>query len=64
VPRLVLRPLEAGGGRIAWEGALPLPGLPRRFRDALTGARHEGSAIPLERLFADFPVALLVAEPG
>jgi len=63
VPRLVLRPLEAGGGRIEWSGALPLGGLPTRFRDAITGARHEGPELPLARLFADFPVALLVSEP-
>ena len=64
VPRLVLRPLEAGGGRIAWQGALPLAGLPTPLLDVLTGARHEGRAVPLERLFADFPVALLVAGPS
>jgi (1->4)-alpha-D-glucan 1-alpha-D-glucosylmutase len=64
-PRLVLRPLEAGGGRIAWTGALPLAGgLPSRFRDAITGARLEGPELPLARLFADFPVALLVSEPS
>jgi (1->4)-alpha-D-glucan 1-alpha-D-glucosylmutase len=65
VPRLVLRPLDAGGGRMTWTGALPLPdGLPSRFRDAITGARHEGPELPLSRLFADFPVALLVSEPS
>jgi (1->4)-alpha-D-glucan 1-alpha-D-glucosylmutase len=65
VPRLVLAPLEAGGGRVAWEGALPLPrGLPRRWRDAVTGALREGTSLPLAELFSDFPVALLVAEAG
>jgi len=63
VPRLVLGALEAGGGRIRWEGALPLPsGLPRRWRDAVTGAEREGPTIALADLFADFPVALLVSE--
>jgi (1->4)-alpha-D-glucan 1-alpha-D-glucosylmutase len=65
VPRLVLRPLEAGGGRIRWEGALPLVGgLPRRWRDAVTGNALAGDALPLHALFADFPVALLVSEGG
>lgn len=63
VPRLVLQPLEAGGGRIRWEGSLGLPpGLPRRWRDAVTGALREGPAMPLTELFSDFPVALLVSE--
>jgi len=63
VPRLVLAALEAGGGRVRWEGALALPpGLPRRWRDAVTGATREGPHIPLSDLFADFPVALLVSE--
>ena len=63
VPRLVLQPLEAGGGRIRWEGALSLPrALPSRWRDAVTGARREGAAFPLAELFSDFPVALLVSE--
>jgi (1->4)-alpha-D-glucan 1-alpha-D-glucosylmutase len=63
VPRLVLGPLEAGGGAIRWEGALRLPGgLPRRWRDAVTGATREGPELPLAALFSDFPVALLVSE--
>ncbi|HEY6097976.1 MAG TPA: malto-oligosyltrehalose synthase, partial [Anaeromyxobacter sp.] len=63
VPRLVLGPLERGGGRIRWEGALELPsGLPGRWRDAVTGAEREGSRLALGDLFADFPVALLVSE--
>ncbi len=62
VPRLVLQPLEAGGGRIRWEGSLPLPpGLPRRWRDAVTGAVHEGTELSLAVLFENFPVALLVS---
>jgi (1->4)-alpha-D-glucan 1-alpha-D-glucosylmutase len=65
VPRLVLGPLEAGGGRIRWEGALAIPRpLPRRWRDAVTGAVREGPALALAELFADFPVALLVSEEG
>ncbi len=65
VPRLVLQPLEAGGGRIPWEGALSLPpALPSRWRDAVTGAPRKGHSLPLAELFSDFPVALLVsAEP-
>ena len=63
VPRLALRALEAGGGRIGWEGALALPpGLPVRWRDAITGRTREGPSIPLAALFEDFPVALLVSE--
>ncbi len=63
VPRLVLDPLEAGGGRVRWEGALALPpALPRRWHDAVTGAIREGPSLPLAELFADFPVALLVSE--
>jgi (1->4)-alpha-D-glucan 1-alpha-D-glucosylmutase len=63
VPRLVLAPLEAGGGTVRWEGALPLPaGLPLRWRDAVTGAVREGASLPLAELFSDFPVALLVSE--
>ena len=63
VPRLVLRPLEEGGGAIRWEGTLPLhAGLPLRWRDAVTGAAREGPALALAELFADFPVGLLVSE--
>jgi (1->4)-alpha-D-glucan 1-alpha-D-glucosylmutase len=64
VPRLALGLLEAGGGAIRWEGALaPHGGLPRRWRDAVTGATREGPALSLAELFTDFPVALLVSEP-
>jgi (1->4)-alpha-D-glucan 1-alpha-D-glucosylmutase len=63
VPRLVLAPLEAGGGTVRWEGALSLPAaLPPRWRDAVTGVTREGPRIPLADLFSDFPVALLVSE--
>jgi (1->4)-alpha-D-glucan 1-alpha-D-glucosylmutase len=63
VPRLILSALEAGGGRVRWEGALQLPSaLPARWRDAVTGAIREGHALPLAELFSDFPVALLVSE--
>jgi (1->4)-alpha-D-glucan 1-alpha-D-glucosylmutase len=63
VPRLVLRPLEEGGGAIRWDGVLPLgAGLPRRWRDVVTGAVREGERLPLAELFEDFPVALLASE--
>jgi (1->4)-alpha-D-glucan 1-alpha-D-glucosylmutase len=63
VPRLVLGLIEAGRGRVRWEGAIPVPhGLPRRWRDVVTGAVREGDALSLEALFSDFPVALLVSE--
>ncbi len=65
VPRLVLTPLEAGGGRIRWEGSLRLhPGFPQRWRDAVTGVALEGTELPLGTLFEYFPVALLVSEEG
>jgi (1->4)-alpha-D-glucan 1-alpha-D-glucosylmutase len=63
VPRLVLPHLDAGDGRVRWEGVLPLPrALPLRWRDAVTGALREGPALPLAELFSDFPVALLFAQ--
>jgi (1->4)-alpha-D-glucan 1-alpha-D-glucosylmutase len=62
VPRLVLRRLDVGGGRIPWEGALPLPlDLPRQYVDVVTGERRAGDALPLAELFQTFPVALLAA---
>jgi (1->4)-alpha-D-glucan 1-alpha-D-glucosylmutase len=63
VPRLVLRLADEGGGRIGWRGVLALPsGLPRRYRDVVTGERREGDALPLAALFGSFPVALLRSE--
>jgi (1->4)-alpha-D-glucan 1-alpha-D-glucosylmutase len=63
VPRLVLPRLDADGGALRWEGTLPLGGgLPRRWRDVVTGAVREGEPLRLADLFADFPVALLVSE--
>lgn len=62
VPRLVLGLREKGEGQIPWEGALaPHPGLPRRWRDVVTGAVREGP-LALADLFQDFPVALLLSE--
>jgi (1->4)-alpha-D-glucan 1-alpha-D-glucosylmutase len=62
-PRLVLGLLEAGGGAIRWDGMLRVPhGLPRRWRDVVTGRLHEGQALPLGALYEDFPVALLASE--
>jgi (1->4)-alpha-D-glucan 1-alpha-D-glucosylmutase len=63
VPRLVLGLLEAGGGVIRWDATVPLaPGLPRRWRDVVTGAVREGERLAAAELFADFPVAVLVSE--
>jgi (1->4)-alpha-D-glucan 1-alpha-D-glucosylmutase len=63
VPRLVLHALDAGAGTIRWDGAVTLPpALPRRWRDAVTGAVREGPRLALADLFADFPVSLLVSE--
>ena len=63
VPRLILGLLEASGGHIAWNGRIVLPpGLPRTFRNLITGARHPCDA-PFEDLFGDFPVALLHFAP-
>jgi (1->4)-alpha-D-glucan 1-alpha-D-glucosylmutase len=61
-PRLVLSALERNGGTLKLDGQLPVPGLPRRWRDAVTGARHAGESLPLAALVADFPVALLLSE--
>jgi (1->4)-alpha-D-glucan 1-alpha-D-glucosylmutase len=62
VPRLVVEPLERGGGALRLEGQLALPGLPRRWRDVVTGAVHAGDTLPLQALYADFPVVLLLSE--
>jgi (1->4)-alpha-D-glucan 1-alpha-D-glucosylmutase len=63
VPRLVRTLLDRGEGVPRWEGTLPLAPLgDRRWRDVVTGAVHEGPSIPLARLYADFPVALLLAD--
>jgi (1->4)-alpha-D-glucan 1-alpha-D-glucosylmutase len=64
-PRLVRSLLHRSPGAPAprWEGELPLTGLGnRRWRDVVTGAIHQGSTVALARLYADFPVALLLAE--
>jgi (1->4)-alpha-D-glucan 1-alpha-D-glucosylmutase len=65
VPRLVRSLLDRSPDRPSprWEGELSLTGLEsRRWRDVVTGAIHQGSTVPLARLYADFPVALLLAE--
>jgi (1->4)-alpha-D-glucan 1-alpha-D-glucosylmutase len=63
VPRLVLAPLEAGGGVVRWEGRLSLPpALPGRWRDVVSGTVREGHSLALAELFADFPVAMLLSE--
>jgi (1->4)-alpha-D-glucan 1-alpha-D-glucosylmutase len=57
VPRLTLRLAGSGGWRDTTLG------LPRgRWRDRLTGAAWEGGAVPISRLLAALPVALLVAD--
>jgi (1->4)-alpha-D-glucan 1-alpha-D-glucosylmutase len=61
-PRLVMDRLERGGGVLRLDGELPLPALPRRWRDVVTRAEHTGEAISLAALYADFPIALLVSE--
>ena len=62
VPRLTLGLLDAaGGGKLAWEGHLPLPPeLRREYQNIVTGARHRGDRLLLDEIFAGFPVALLV----
>ncbi len=66
VPRLVMRLLEQGAGRVRWEGRLPLAeGFPQAYEDVVTGERHRGGALELERIFDAFPVALLLSQdPG
>jgi (1->4)-alpha-D-glucan 1-alpha-D-glucosylmutase len=64
-PRLVLGLLEAAGGVAPrWEGAIALPAGFPGLTDVVTGARHEGGALALADLFADFPVALLAHVGG
>ncbi|MGC4000145.1 MAG: malto-oligosyltrehalose synthase [Anaeromyxobacter sp.] len=60
-PRLTLALAEQGGGAPRWEGTLPLPGLPGRWRDVVTGAEHQGEALQVAGLLEEFPVALLVS---
>jgi len=62
VPRLVMDVLESRGGVLRLDGELPLPGLPGRWRDVITGVEHTAGTIPLPALYADFPVALLLSE--
>jgi maltooligosyltrehalose synthase len=45
-----------------WADAALELGEPARWRNAFTGERHEGGALPLRDVFAVFPVAWLVAE--
>jgi (1->4)-alpha-D-glucan 1-alpha-D-glucosylmutase len=61
-PRLVMEPLQRGGGSLRLDGELRLPALPRRWRDVVSGVEHEGELIPLAALYADFPVALLLSQ--
>jgi (1->4)-alpha-D-glucan 1-alpha-D-glucosylmutase len=61
-PRLVMRLLEQGAGRVRWQGRLPLPqGFPEAYEDVVTGERHLGGALELEGVFDAFPVALLLS---
>jgi (1->4)-alpha-D-glucan 1-alpha-D-glucosylmutase len=65
VPRLTLRRLDEGGGRIAWRSRLPLPeGLRGDWTDVVTGERRSGDALEARELFGSFPVALLVSWSG
>jgi (1->4)-alpha-D-glucan 1-alpha-D-glucosylmutase len=62
VPRLALRLLDEGGGRVQWDARLQLPeGLPRQWTDAVGGEVLRGDALEARELFGSFPVALLVA---
>ncbi len=64
VPRLTLTLLDRHGGRLALEGAVPLPpDLRGPLTDIVTGRTHDASTAPLAlaSLLADFPVALLAA---
>ncbi len=63
VPRLVLRLLDEGRGRIDWQARLPLPAeLRRRYTDVVSGETRSGEALEAADLFASFPVALLWSE--
>ncbi len=63
-PRLFAHLIEPGGaplGERVWGAAkLALP--PGRYRNVLTAERLEGGEVPLARLLATFPVALLVTD--
>jgi len=62
-PRLFARQLERNApiGEFWGEAVLPLP--EGEFEDVLTGAKHSGGRMPLARLLAEFPVALLATRP-
>jgi (1->4)-alpha-D-glucan 1-alpha-D-glucosylmutase len=64
-PRLFSRMMQEGDlaplGRSAWEASKLRLDRAGVYRNVLTGKRHQGDALELADLLANFPVALLVA---
>ena len=62
VPRFLTRLVKPGVfpvGERVWSNAAPLPSPGGRWRNIYTGETIEGDSLPLSRVFASFPVAVL-----